>query len=219
MNQFKLNFLVLASLGGISSASGAILISGVVDGTQTGGLPKAIEIVSTVDGTDLSDYFILRDTNGSSGGIFTVSDDYQLPPVVLNAGEFFYVYGNSGTETIMEGFGIGDTDSGTAEVDGIANHNGDDILALSTSVDPTDVFDSYGLLGQDDTNFAPDSIMYRNANTAANPTGVLDAGNFTQTAYSDGDLQSIFGTYEVIPEPSAVLLTSLAFLGLFGRRR
>ncbi|MGJ8724130.1 MAG: PEP-CTERM sorting domain-containing protein [Roseibacillus sp.] len=209
--------LALTTFTAASGSYGSLIFTGVVDGTQTGGIPKAIEIMSTVDGTELSDFFILRDTNGTSGGPFTVSSDFQLPAGTLDAGEFYYIYGGTSSETIMEGFGIGNTDT-NAVVDGIANQNGDDILAISTSLLPADVVDGFGLLGQGDTDFYANSVSYRQAGTDANPTGVADGGNFDISAYSDASLQATFGTY-VIPEPTTALLGGLGFLALLRRRR
>lgn len=205
-----------------SSAKADLLITGVVDGTQTGGNPKAIELVATSNIADLSDFWILRDTNGTSGGPFTVSSSFNLPSVALSAGDFYYVYGNSDTVTYLESEGFGDTGSSTAVLNGVANHNGDDILALSTSINAADVFDAFGLLGQGDTDFAANSYAYRQAGTAANATGVSDAGNFDITSYSDAGLTSTFGTYAVsaVPEPSSIaVLGLLAGVGMIRRRR
>jgi len=198
------------------TSQASLLITGVVDGTQSGGNPKAIELVSTIDGTNLSDFYLLRDTNGSSG-TFTQSSSLQLPMFTLDAGEFFYIYGTAETETFLENLGIGDTSS-NAVFAGIAGHNGDDIFALSSTNDTTGIIDAYGLLGQGDTDFGTDSIVYRNANEGANATGVLDAGNFTVTGYSDQLLEDTFGTF-VIPEPSTTALAGLGLLALLRRKR
>ena len=201
-----------------TAADGALLITGLVDGTEAGGNPKVIEVVSTTDGLELSDFFILRDTNGSSGGSFTVSSTYQFPTGTLDAGEFFYIYGNANSETRLEDLGIGNTDT-NADSSSIANQNGDDIFAISTSTSTANIIDAFGLLGQDDTNFYADSVSYRQAGTAANPTGVLDGGNFDITDYSEAVLLANLGSFTVVPEPSAALLGGLGFLILLRRRR
>ena len=41
------------------------LISGIVDGTQSGGIPKGLQIYATSDILDLSLFYISRDTNGA----------------------------------------------------------------------------------------------------------------------------------------------------------
>ena len=134
----------------------------------------------------------------------------------LNAGEFFYIYGNSDTEAILEGFGIGDTDV-NAILGSIANLNGDDIFALSTSSDPLDTFDAFGLLGQGDTDFGQDSIGHR-IDATPNATGVLDAGNFSFESYNEQALLNTFGSF-VIPEPSITALLSLGVFTFIRRKR
>lgn len=221
----KQKLLTLALAAGFAGgASGQVLISGMVDGTQSGGLPKAMEIVAETNVADLSDFWIVRDTNGA--GPFDTF--FQLPSVVLNTNDFFYVYGNSGTTTSMTALGFPTTASGDAEEDNILNWNGDDILGLATpngtfsdgsDISQFDMVDSFGVVGQGDTDFAGNSIAYRPDGTPANPGGVTDAGNFTITAYSDSSLQSTFGTYAV-PEPGMFgAIAGLMALGFVVTRR
>ncbi len=197
-----------------------LIITGVVDGTQSGGNPRAMELMATADIVDLSNFFIVRDTDGSAG-TFTVSSFISLPSVTLSAGDFYYIYANSATETFLESEGFGNTEPGfaTALPDGIANHDGNDILAVATASDGTGILDAFGLLGQDGT-FAADSIAYRKPNTPADADGELDAGNFDIVAYSDPVFTSTFGTYQLtaVPEPSAFLFGGLVG-GLFALRR
>lgn len=195
---------------------GVLVISGVVDGTNAGGNPKAIELVALGTIADLSTYYIHRDTNGTEGGPFTVAQTSQLPSLSLSPGDFYYLYGNADSETALTGLGFS-----SGSVDSIAGQNGDDIFAVSTSSDPSsvaDFTDAFGLLGQGDTDFAADSIAYRMAGTAPNATGVMDAGNFNMIAYSDSALQSTFGTY-VVPEPSTTGLLVLGSVCFIARRR
>jgi len=192
-----------------------LLITGVI----AGGSPRSVELVATSDIADLSDFFILRDRDGTPGGPFTVDRPFQLPAVSLSRGDFFYVYGVPDAETFLraEGFGSDATDS---VLDGVVNQNGNDILALSTSNSAEDVFDAFGLLGQG-TSFAENSIAYRQAGDSANPTGVLDAGNFDIIRFTDEAVRNNFGTFQVttIPEPCSAVLIGLGTLGLGLRRR
>ncbi|MEM0966137.1 MAG: PEP-CTERM sorting domain-containing protein [Verrucomicrobiota bacterium] len=221
--------LVTLALGAglVGAVNGQVLITGVVDGTQTGGNPKAIEIVATEAIANLSIYYLIRDTNGA--GPFDTFE--QLPSIALSTGDFYYIYGNGDSETIMTGFGFPASSSDGAETNGVANVNGDDIIGLGTpngtftdgsTISQYDLIDSFGQEGQGDTNFYADSYAYRPNDSAANPSGVFDAGNFTITAYSDSGLQATFGTY-VVPEPSMygaiVGILALSFAATRRRRR
>jgi uncharacterized protein len=212
----KITSLLFGTIALAAVSPAQLIFSGYVDGTNTGGNPKAMELFATTGIPDLSAYWILRDTNGSPGGVFTESDEFQLPNVALSAGDFFYIYGTSDSETFLENLGFGDTDLGTAVLDNILNANGDDIFALSTSDDVVDAFDAFGLLGQDDTNFAQDSVAYRDTPTPS-ATGVLDAGDFLISAYSDTLLVNTFGTF--IPEPSFTAFGIGALALLIAQRR
>jgi len=200
-------------LSSVSFAHADLIISAVVDGTQSGGNPKAMKNEATSAIADLSDFWIIRDTNGSAGGTFTQSDEFQLPSLSLAVGDFFVIYGNAASEAFNAS--LGNITPGV--VNGILNHNGDDILAISRSDSVADVIDVYGLLGQGDTNFAQDSISVR-SDPAPNATGVLDAGNFTTSTYTDEAFEDAF-TVVAVPEPTTAVLFGLAGLGLCVVRR
>lgn len=195
-----------------SSASAAILISGISDGTNTGGNPKALEIFATTAIPDLSIYYIARDTNGAGPWDTFV----QLPTVALAEGDFFYVAGNSDSATTLDGFGftVGLTNS-------ILAVNGDDIVGLATSDTPASVFDSIGLVAQGDTNFYENSFAVRKNTSNAPEVSLADGSNFTITSYSDAAIQGAtgFGSFAPVPEPSTALLGGIALLGLLRRRR
>lgn len=219
----KITITTLAALAGLAASADAdIIVSGMVDGTQSGGLPKAMEIVATSAVADLSDFWVVRDTNGA-GPFDTFS---QLPSVALASNDFFYVYGNSGTTTSMTTLGFPAL-TGNAVEDGILNWNGDDILGVATpngtfsdgsDISQFDVISSFGLVGQGDTNFAENSYSYLSGSNST--VGITDAANFSITAYSDTGLQNTFGTYAV-PEPSAFGLIAgmLGFTWVMLRRR
>ena len=193
-----------------SSANAQIVLSGVVDSTQSGGIPKVMEMIAKTTVAELSSFWIVRDTNGV--GPFDAL--FNLPGVSLAASDFFYVSENINTDTSTAtlGFTIGATND-------ILNWNEDDILGLATpngtyfsgnNISEFDLIDSFGFVGQDDTDFAADLVFYRQAEMAANPTGVADVENFKISAYSDPKLQNTFGTYAV-PEIGTYALLAGCF--------
>jgi len=202
----KTNLILLIAALGLAGASvrAGILISGIVDGTESGGIPKGLEIVATSDILDLSIYQIARDTNGAGPW----DTFFVLPSIALNAGDFFYVAGNTDSETIMNnlGFTVG-------LVTGTLGVNGDDIIGLATGGAPADVFDSVGVVGQGDTNFYENSFAVRLGGSTTPSLINTDGSNFTITGYSEDGFSgtSGFGTY-VIPEPSSIILMSLVGL-------
>ncbi len=220
--RFSVRFLcTLAALhiaGGVCVAD--LIITGVVDGTRSGDHPKAMELLATADIADLSDFYIVRDTDGSSG-TFTVSSFISLPDVSLSEGDFYYIYADSATEAYLESEGFGNTSPGfaTALPDGIANHDGNDILAVATASDGSGILDAFGLLGQNGT-FSADAIAYRQPDTPPDADGELNAGNFDIVGYNDLAFTSTFGTYQLaaIPEPSAFLFGGLVGILLALRR-
>ena len=212
---FCFAFTAILMLSGQASAD--LIISAAVDGTQTGGNPKILQLQAINAIADLSTFSLLRDTNGSTDGNFNVPSSFSaLPAISLAAGDFFTVVGNAASDTFANtspnaGFvGVGSV------IDGIANQNGDDIIAISTDGTVAGIIDSLGLLGQGDTNFYTDSIAIR-SNSAPNATGVLDGGNFTISAF---DEQVFIDTFLVqVPEPGSFTFCLLAGLGLVARRR
>ena len=99
----------------------SLIITGVVDGPLTGGLPKAIELYATADIADLSIYGIGSANNGG-GSLdepeFTFSGSAA-------AGEFLYVASQGGENGMQAFFGI-DADFVTSA----ASINGDDAIEL-----------------------------------------------------------------------------------------
>lgn len=203
--------IVLLSLAMMASANATLIISAASDGTNAGGIPKAIQLMATANIPDLSAFWLLRDTNGTAGGPFTVSQSLQLPVMPLAAGDKFVIFGNADSETIAmcDGTYVGITE-------GIAGHNGDDIFAVSTSAMAADAIDGFGLLGQGDTDFAANSLAIRSDMTP-NAAGVMDAGNFTISAYEDVAFCDQF--FVPVPEPSSVALLCLSLICFVGLRR
>lgn len=197
-----------------SSAKADLVITGVVDGNESGGNPKGVELFALADIADLSIYGIQRYTNGGS----TASSPTVLPSISLAAGDFFYITGNAASTTIFtdNGFTVGLIN------ETVVNINGDDLLQVYLTSDNSAV-DTFGLPGQGDTNFYENSIAYRLASSITpNPTGGTDAPNFAITGWVDSaDFAGRFGTFSAsaIPEPGSFAILGLAAVGVVARRR
>jgi len=206
-------FAAMLAVMMVGEVSADLIISGVVDGTRTGGNPKAIELYALNDIADLSVYSLIRDTNGAGayGTPFALSG-------TMTAGSFLYIAGNADSASFLNSNGF--TVFATA---GIASINGDDILGIGFGPDPVNnVRDMFGQFGQGDTNFYQDSFAIRNAASfAPNAAGEFDAANFTITGYTDSGFTgaSGFGTFAPVPEPSALLLVGSVLGAGFLRRR
>ena len=115
-----------------------LLISGVIDGPLTGGLPKAVEFYVVSDIPDLSQYGF----GGANNGGGSDGEEFTFPAVSAAAGEFIYCATESvGFESFF-GFAP-DFTNGTAP-----NINGDDAIELFYQGGVIDVF---GDINQDGT--------------------------------------------------------------------
>jgi len=156
--RFKLlaSFGTIALMGLASMASaGDLIISEVVDGSRTGGLPKWVEITNTSSNPiELSNYSIANANNGSTtlgGGAST-----SLPSGTLAAGASYVIaYEADPFATYVDTYGSApDFGAGGAFI------NGDDVIllfegtAVSADYPYTNVVDSYGELGLDGTGLA-----------------------------------------------------------------
>ena len=144
-------FAVLFGVSGVRAASDTPIMTGILDGTLTGGFPKAIELY--IDGTvDLSDYTLWKSSNGGAfGQVATLSGTYTNEFVYLtnDATQFSNVFGSSG-------------DFANVFVDSDVNGNGDDGFQIRDS-GGTIVIDQ---IWQEDTTYIYlDSFMYRNDQT------------------------------------------------------
>lgn len=198
-----------------TTAKADLLISGVVDGNESGGIPKGIELVATSDIADLSIFSIGRYTNGGAG----ISSVTALPSISLNTGDFFYITGTTSSDIFFTnaGFTVGLSNQT------VANINGDDLLQIVSSADNGIAFDTFGLPGQGDTDFYANSYAYRNnSSQTGDVLGSLDASaNFTIAGWDETAWASTFGSFQVtaIPEPAIAGLLGLGLVGLACTRR
>lgn len=123
-----LSLTVQAATGG-GAVTGDLLISGVIDGPLTGGVPKAVELYVVNDIADLSIYGLGSANNG--GG--TDGEEFTFPSVSVTAGDYIYVASETTGFSSFFGFGPDYTSSAT-------NINGDDAIELFQNGSVVDVF-------------------------------------------------------------------------------
>jgi uncharacterized protein len=215
---FAILVIITCAFNGIADAD--LIITGVVDGPRTGGLPKAIELYATATIADLSIYNIETPNNGgaATGSEFSLSGS-------ISAGQYLWVASESPGFTAYFGFA-------PTLVNGVANINGDDnVILYKNSV----TIDQFGVNGQDGSGTPWDYLdgyAYRKNNTG--PDTTFNIANWTFSGIDFLDSQGTsgvngtggktvpFGTFTItaVPEPTAASLLALA-IGLFGlvRRR
>ena len=106
-----------------------LMITGVIDGGLTGGLPKAIQLTALDDIADLSLYGVGSANNGNGGGVI----EFTFPPIPLAAGTTIYVA--SETDGFVAFFGFAPDFTSSA-----ASINGDDAIELFEDGIVVDVF-------------------------------------------------------------------------------
>ena len=155
-----------------TSSFDSLIISGVVDATLSGGLPKYIEFYAIHDIADLSNYgFGSANNGGGTDGV-----EYTFPAQPLTAGSYFTVATDSANVFTFFGF-YPNANAGSA-----ANVNGDDAIELFANVSSTPVV--IDVLGDIDTDGSGeaweylDGWAYRNTNSAPNG-GVFNIGEWS----------------------------------------
>jgi hypothetical protein len=127
------------------------MLTGVIDGNRGGGLPKAIELYSRCDISDLSLFGLGIASNGAgSGGL-----EYNFPPDAISAGSFIYV--SKVSVEFQSFFGFAPTYSRT----NVANFNGDDALELYSGAAVVDQFGEVSGDALDGGWFYQDGWAYR----------------------------------------------------------
>lgn len=115
-----------------------LIITGVIDGPLTGGVPKAIELFACTDIADLSVYGVESANNGNDAG----GSETTLPDIALPAGSYFYLASEIPQFSVFFGF----APNATA---GALSINGDDAMLLY--LDGVGVVDVFGVVGVDGT--------------------------------------------------------------------
>ena len=144
-----------------------IMITGVIDGPLSGGVPKAIEFYVLADIADLSIYGFGSANN--AGG--TDGQEFTFPAVAATAGDFIHVA--SEQPQFMSFFGF-DPDY----TDGAANINGDDSMELFCDGEVIDVYGVVGTDGSGEDWEYQDGWAYRN-DASLCPTAIFDINEWT----------------------------------------
>ncbi|WP_420456924.1 choice-of-anchor Q domain-containing protein [Rubrivirga sp.] len=147
----------------------ALVITGVIDATLSGGTPKAIEFYVLEDVADLSVYGVESANNGGGAD----GPEFTFPAVSASAGDFIYVA--SEVPNFTEWFGF--APDYTA---GAANINGDDAIVLYFTGDgDNEVVDTFG---DPDTDGTGEEWEYTNGwayrSDGTGPDGDFDPDNW-----------------------------------------
>ena len=177
-----------------------LMITGVVDGSLTGGLPKAIQVIALNDIADLSIYGIGSANNGGDGG--TV--EFDFPAVAVSAGTTLYIATEIDNFTSFFGFAPDFTS-------GAANINGDDAIELFQNGSVVDVFGDVGIDGSGQVWEYTDGWASRDP--ALGPSTTFDPANWTFSGTNALDNVTTNATAPnpfptpgaVIPDPTIVI--------------
>ena len=189
-----------------AATTGDLVITGVVDGPLTGGVPKAIELYVVNDIPDLSIYGVGSASNGEG----TDGQEFTFPAVAATAGDFLYLASETSGFTSFFGFAP-DFTNGTA-----LSINGNDAIELFSSGAVVDVFGEVTHTGPGPWNYedgwayrvngtGQDGSTFALANWAFSGINALDGATTNATAATPVPL----GTYTeeaTPPPPSSVII-------------
>jgi predicted extracellular nuclease len=207
-----------AVFGSKNIADAGLLISGIIDGPRSGGLPKVVELYATEDIADLSTWDLEFYFNATvTPGVTAVLSGSA------SAGDYVYVASESVESTAYFGFAPDFTNGGS--------FNGDDSVVLRENSVQIDVFGSPGTDGTGQPWEYLDSWFYRVDGTSASTTwtaadwtspgvNALDSLGATGTNPASGSLRMPVGTYAaVVPEPSFFVFAGLGVAAVGWRLR
>ncbi|AQS94205.1 hypothetical protein BXQ17_09085 [Polaribacter sp. BM10] len=151
-----------------------IIISGVFDGSLTGGIPKGVELYVLEDVADLSLFGLSSVSNG--GGSTDGDIEFNFPSIAVTAGTFIYI--SSSEAGFTDFFG-----KNADYVTGVVNINGDDSIELYENGKIIDVFGNVNKDGSGETWEYLDGWAYRNSTSSPQGTTFTD----TNWSYSGVD--------------------------------
>ena len=152
-----------------------LMITGVVDGSLSGGLPKAIQLFAVNDIADLSVYGVGSANNGNGGGAV----EFTFPPVALAAGETIYIASEPDAFTDFFGFAPDYTA-------GVAIINGDDAIEVFENGVAVDVFGDINTDGTGEVWEYQDGWASRDPAVGPNPVFDPATWTFSGTNALDG---------------------------------
>ncbi len=163
---------------GNDAPGGTLILTGVIDGPLSMGLPKAVELYVQGDIADLSEFGLGAANNGGgSDGI-----EFTFPAGAASDGTFIYVTTDATGFTDFFGFAP-DHVTGSA-----TNINGDDAIELFRNGDVIDVFGEINVAGSGQPWEYTDGWAYRNAMTGPDgSTFVLGNWSFSGVAALGGE--------------------------------
>ena len=175
-----LSLLLMAASPTVTASD--LVITGVVDGPLSGGIPKAIEVCVVSDIADLSIYGLGSANNGNGGGL----QEFTFPAGPASAGTFLYVASEATAFATFFGFAPQFT-SGAASI------NGDDAIELFMSGGVVDVFGDVITDGSGEPWEYQDGWAYRDDATGPDGTAFVIA-NWTFSGPNALDGESSNGT-------------------------
>ena len=199
---FALSFTALAQ---------DLLISGVIDGPLSGGVPKAVELFVINDIADLSTYSVSNFNNGntSATGSITLSGS-------ASAGEYIYLVSSSTDDAELISF-FGSLPSNVFRGSGSAIAiNGDDAIVLANNGNTIDAFGDVGVDGSNQPWEYLDGWAYRTDETGPDGTTfVISNWTFSGRNALDGETTNAgattpfpIGTYQMTP-PVPLLISGV----------
>lgn len=174
--------ILLAGLitGGSMSAQAQLIITGVIDGPLSGGVPKAVELYAESDIADLGIYGLESANNGNTAS----APEFTFPSVALSAGETIYVASESISFNTFFGFEPDYTSGATAI-------NGDDAILLYQNGTAIDVFGEVGVDGSGEPWDYLDGWAYRNSDSSTSTTFNVTDWTFSGANALDGESSNI----------------------------
>lgn len=211
-----------------SATTGDLLITGVLDGPLSGGVPKLVELYAANDIADLSGYSLSNFNNAGTSATGTVALSGSAV-----AGQFLYLVSLSTDQAEMDTFfGSAAPSIDYAGPGNAVSINGDDAFRL---FDGATTIDSFGVVGTDGTGTGwdyrdgwayrvsgtgQDGVTFVQGNWSFSGANALD-GAGTNAGAAAFPLGSYTASHAVIPLPASLplFLTVLGSLGILARSR